>query len=131
MADATSAKVAALSGEDAAVYGYGVIGAYVTGDNLAGATSALTIHRQRAQVLRSQLGSDAVPPAPAYDLPTPVTDESSAAATASLIENRLAAIYAELAGATTGDERTNAIATASEYAVRAVSWGGVPQAFPS
>lgn len=127
------ALAAAITGEDAAVYAYGVAGAHMQDDDVAVALTALDIHRSRAASLRQTLaetGSPVPTPAAAYDLPFPVVDSLSARRLAALVEERLAGIYAQLAGATLADERRQASLTARECASQAVLWGGVPAAFP-
>lgn len=124
------AVVAAINGEDAAIYAYGVIGARSRGARAGLARRALAAHRARRQSLQAAL-PEPVAAASAFDLPFPVTDQASAARLAVLVENRMAAVLAELAAATTDAPRGEAVTGAMECAARAVAWGGEPMAFPS
>lgn len=123
------ATIAAINGQDAAIYAYGVIGARSRGARAGLARRALAAHRGRRAALQSTV-AEPVSAASAYDLPFSVTDPASAARLAVLVENRMAALLADLAGATTDDRRSDAVTGAMECAARAVAWGGVPQAFP-
>ncbi len=127
------ALAAAISGEDAAVYAYGVAGAHMEDDDVTVARAALDVHRARAASLRETLaatGAATPTPAAAYDLPFPVVDSLSARRLAAGVEERLAGLYAQLAAATLQDQRRQASVTARECASQAVLWGGVPAAFP-
>ena len=126
---AEQAIVAAINGEDAAIYAYGVIGARSRGARAALARRTLSAHRARRQELQSRV-AEPVAAASAYDLPFPVTDGASAARLAVIVENRMCALLADLAAATADDNRTQAVTGAMECAARAIAWGGQPQAFP-
>lgn len=129
----------ALAGEYAAIYGYGIIGARSLGqDQRLKALAAMRTHENSRDWLRGQLSlanTDPVPAAPAYELPNPVTSNASAARAAATIEQRLARVWATLAGRTPISDdkvatRSYAVNTAMECGTRAVSWGATPQAFP-
>ncbi len=71
----------ALAAEHAAIWGYGVVGAHLTGAAVDQARQCEAAHRDRRDVLLEQLSAGgATPPAaaPAYDLPFPVVDQASA-----------------------------------------------------
>lgn len=127
---AEEAVVAAVNGEDAAIYAYGVIGARSRGARATLARRGLAAHRARRQALQAAV-AEPIAAASAYDLPFPVTDQASAARLAILIENRMAAVLADLAAATADAQRAQAVTGAMECAARAVAWGGEPMAFPS
>jgi Domain of unknown function (DUF4439) len=83
---AASAAVAALQGalaaEHAAVYGYGVVGAMLTGANQANARTDWTAHqvaRDALVTMLTRLGATPVAASPAYKLPFRVTSAKSAA----------------------------------------------------
>lgn len=81
MSTEADALSAALAGEHAAIFGYGVIGAHVTGVALAQARSAEAVHRNRRDALLETLSAAGLtPPAadPVYALPFPVTNQASA-----------------------------------------------------
>lgn len=127
------ATTAAVAGEDAAVYAYGLVGARLPSTSQPAALAALQVHRLRRDRLRADLvaaGATPPPAAVAYDPPFPVTDEASARRLAAVVEQRLVPVYADLAAATTGQARADAVRVARESATRAISWGAQPQAFP-
>ena len=74
--------------------------------------------------------AETVPAASAYDLPFDVVDEATAARLAALVENRMAALLADVAAALTGDRRASAVTGTMDCAARAIAWGGEPLAFP-
>jgi len=97
-AEATgSADLSALiNAENAAIYGYGVIGAHVSGSSRDAAMAALTSHRRLrdAWILAAAADGQDIPPAAiAYDLPFEVRDRTSALALATEIETRLRTVY--------------------------------------
>ena len=121
--------LAAVAGDDAAVYAYGVVVARLRGAERRQGLAALQAHatwRDRW----STLAPEAPPPAIAYDLPIAEPSRDQVRELAALVENRLVPIYAELAATLAGDERAAAVSAAAECATRAVSWGATPQAFP-
>lgn len=125
---ATDAAVAALAGEQAAVYAYGVVAAQLTGPEQRKALSAMAAHRANRDLLLARLDAAAATPspaAPAYTLPAPVVDAASARALAGLVEDRLAGQWAALAAASDDDQRSSAALVAQACAVRSVTWTGV------
>ena len=83
-------------------------------------------HQRAVERLQNNLSGAAV----AYELPFPVTNATSARELAGVVEMRLAATYADLAGATTGSDRNDAVLAARECAVRGITWGAPTAAFP-
>ncbi len=129
----TEALQAALAAEDAAIYGYGVVGAALTGARQAQARTAFAAHRARRDVLAAQLrdlGVEPAPAAPAYALPTPVTDAAKAVALAAHLELGVAATNINLVAAAAGARRRDAALAVQACAVRAAGWTGAPTAFP-
>lgn len=125
-----SALADAIAGEEAALYAYGLAGARLTGGARDRALGGLAAHRARVLQLRDLAGGADVPGAPGgYDVAAPA-DEDEARALLAGVESRLAATYADLAAATSGDERVNAALAACECEVRAIGWGGEPEPFP-
>lgn len=125
--------IAAINGEAAAVYAYGLLGPQLDMSTQSLARSSMNAHRQRELSLRAKLEvvSGAQPGAAvAYELPFPVTDATSARELAGVVEMRLAATYADLAGASTGSDRNDAVLAARECAVRGITWGAPTAAFP-
>lgn len=129
-----SAAQAAIAGEHACVYGYGVVGANLDGDARDAAGRDLSAHEQSREALREHiraLGAQPVAALPAYTLPLTVDDASSARELAAVLEQRLTALYVDLVGNGPGDHlrelATDALIAAANRAVR---WGTDPVAFP-
>ncbi|QMU74199.1 DUF4439 domain-containing protein [Streptacidiphilus sp. P02-A3a] len=130
---ALTALQAALAAENAAVYGYGVIGAQLGGADRNRAGAALVAHQARGGLLQQRISAAAATPAaaaPGYELPFPVTGPAAAVRLAALLEERLAAVYANGVQATTGPLRTALASALQGSAVAALAWGGVGSAFP-
>ncbi|MEY9849761.1 ferritin-like domain-containing protein [Streptacidiphilus sp. MAP5-3] len=128
-----SSLQAALGAEDAAVYGYGVIGAQLSGSDRDRASTDFDLHRARRDALSARITAAGARPqaaAAAYVLPFDVTDAGSARRLAALLETRLAAVYANGVQAATGALRTEAATELRAAALRGLSWGGTPTAFP-
>ncbi|PJE99321.1 DUF4439 domain-containing protein [Streptomyces carminius] len=124
---------AALAAEHAAVYGYGVVGGRADEDRRAEARQAYDAHRARREVLRRavrKLGGVPEPAAAAYALPFEVPDGAAAVRLAAELEERVAAVYADLVRAGTGGLRRDAAGALREAAVRAVRWRGTGVPFP-
>jgi hypothetical protein len=129
----SEALIAAINGEAAAVYAYGLLGPQLDISTQSLARSSMNAHRQRELSLRAKLevvGGAQPGAAVAYELPFPVTDATSARELAGVVEMRLSATYADLAGATTGSARNDAVLGARECAVRGITWGASTAAFP-
>ena len=120
---------AAISGEDACIYAYGVIGSQVRGAATERARKALADHRAWRDRLQSRTPV-IVAASIAYDFPFPVEDAASAKLLAVLVENRMVCQYADLAASTAGTAREDAVSAAMECATRAIAWGGITMAFP-
>ena len=123
----------ALSGEHAAVYGYGVLAVRLTGAQKDSARNAYDTHRARRDVLIGLIEAQNDKPvaaAPAYALPFPVTTAPDAVRLATQLEERLGDSYADLIQAASGDTRRTALEWLTDSAVRAVRWRGTSIAFP-
>jgi Domain of unknown function (DUF4439) len=121
-------RAAVVRGEDAAVYAYSIAGARVPAARRA--QSGLDAHRAARDTVASTLQSPP-DPAPAYALPTEPASANQARELMAYVDNALVPLYADLAAASTGDERRRAVLSAQACATRAVSWGAASQAFPS
>jgi hypothetical protein len=124
---------ATLQGEYAATYAYGIIGATVSGSAVDRARRALASHENNRDWLRDSLLAlqAQVPiPEPAYEASPPITDVASAIALAITIELRLTRQWAALAALSGGKSRVQAARVTQECAVRAVTWGDPPSAYP-
>lgn len=134
---ASSALVAALRAEFAAVYLYGLIGGRASRDGkaeeLRRIDAGYAAHRLRRDQLLSFLaarGVSAPAPAAAYTPPIDPATATDRTACARLIEMRCEAIYADLVASVTGPERAFAISALSAASVAATTLGQLPSAFP-
>jgi aspartate/methionine/tyrosine aminotransferase len=128
-----AAAQAALAAEHAAVYGYGVVGAWAGEPHRAEVDRLYTAHRQRRDALRRtvrELGGTPVAAAAGYALPFAVNDGPAALALAAVLEERLAGAYADLVRAGEGRTRLEAAEELRRAALRAARWSGGPLAFP-
>lgn len=122
-----------LAAEHAAIYAYGVAGAFLAGDLQREARAVHAGHLSRRDRLASQLvgaGADPVASDPVYDLPGPVTDPASAQALVTVVEERLAAVWADVVAVTDVETREFAALALQDTAVRAARWRGTSVAFP-
>ena len=117
-----------LAVEHLAVYGYGLVGARLTGPALLLARECEQTHRARRDVLALRLtdrSASPVPAAAAYDLPGggDVPDAAAALGLAAQIEDQVAgAQAAAAAGSSDAEVRTAAVTTVADAAVRAARW---------
>lgn len=122
-----------LAGEHAAVYGYGVLGAHLSGPARRRALSAYDAHRARRDELVALIRAQHAEPAAAaasYALPAPVATALDAVGLATLLEERLAAVWADAVADLTGDLRVLAVRGLRDAAVRATRWRGASVPFP-
>ena len=134
---ASGPSVAALQGalaaEHAAVYGYGVVGAMLTGTELADARADWTAHqlaRDALIIMLNKLGATPVAASPAYELPFPVTSPKSAARLAAILENGVTRAYLGLVAVNNPTLRAFAAQAMQTSANRALAWSGTTTAFP-
>jgi hypothetical protein len=116
---------AALAAEHAAIFGYGVAGAYLNGDTRALARQAETEHRDRRDAVALRIeaaGGQLVAAAPAYALPVQVTDAASAMRLAAALEEATAGTWREALSATADEERQLALDAFIACAVMATRW---------
>jgi hypothetical protein len=124
---------AVLAAEHAAVYGYGVAGAHLSGGRLATARTDWVAHqvaRDRLEQMISSLGAEPVAAAPAYQLPVPVHNASGAARLAALLEDRLATAYLGMVALSEPALRRYGAGQVGAAAMRAAYWRGSTVAFP-
>ncbi|MER7547110.1 ferritin-like domain-containing protein [Actinomadura sp.] len=112
----------ALAAEHAAVYGYGVLGAKLSGALRGTAKDMWNDHRAQRDELESVLSVRPVPAAAAYRLPVRVTDARSAARLAAALEDDLVGAYVGLAGLSSPDLRAFGADSAQRAAARAARW---------
>jgi len=124
--DAETARLQqALAAEHVAVYGYGVVGAWLAGAPRRDALAALDAHRVRRDqliaLLRSR-GAAPTPAAPAYRLPFAVTDAASAARLASRLEAGVARAARLLDGSSDPKVRQLAARMLADATARQAPW---------
>ncbi len=123
----------ALAAEQAAAYGYGVLGAHLSGPEQATATANWTAHQEAAGRLSALLaarGLPAVPAAVAYRLPGRVGSAAQARSLAALIEDRLCAAYVGVVALADESLREFGARQLRACALRAAAWRGSTIAFP-
>jgi hypothetical protein len=125
----------ALAAEQAASYGYGVVGARLPQGSAAQADAgndwvAHLRAADRLTALISAKGATPTPAAVAYKLPFPVTAGAQAKALAATLEDRVAAAYLGLVGLADAGLRSLGAEQVRAAALRAEAWRGSTQAFP-
>jgi hypothetical protein len=128
-----AALQSALAAEDAASYGYGVVGAHLSGSGFAQATADCAIHERARDAifgLITALGATPQPAAVAYRLPLTVSTPAQASQLAADLELGVVAGYVPLAGAASPALRTLAATRMQEAAARAARWGAASRPFP-
>jgi hypothetical protein len=132
-ASTVNALQSALIAEHAAVYGYGVVGAYLTGTKQAAAVTDWLAHqvaRDRLEAMLRSRGSQPVAAAVAYRLPIPVRSSSEAASLAVILEDRIATAYLGLVALGAPAVREFGALQVRAAALRAAFWRGSTVAFP-
>lgn len=133
-ASTTAGLQSALAAEHAAVYGYGVVGAFLPpGPQREDGRTSYAAHQARRDAWQRIIsGSGATPAAAAagYRLPFQVKDAAGAARLAAHIESQLTVAYADLVAAATGPMRTEAAGDLREAVLRASHWGAQLPALP-
>jgi hypothetical protein len=132
-ASTVQALQAALAGEHAAIYGYGVAGAYLTGSMQATATTDWLAHqvaRDRLEAMLRSIGAQPGAAAVAYQLPAPVRDAAEAAMLAAVLEDRMATAYLGLVALSSTAIREYGARQVQACALRAAAWRGTTVAFP-
>ncbi len=123
----------ALAAENAAIFGYGVAGAHLTGSSLAAAEQDWTTHNQSRDALAAmirQLGATPTATQAFYQLPFPVHDATSAIALAAYLEDGVTRAYLGLVAVSDQRLRRFGALAMQAAAQRAASWRGSTQAFP-
>ncbi len=128
-----AALQAALAAEHAAIYGYGVVGAMLTGNPRSLAHTDWIAHQDARDTLQQMLvkvGATPVAASPAYQLPFPVTGEASAVRLAAALEDGVTQAYLGLVAVTDRTLRSFGALAMQPPANRAVAWRGTTVAFP-
>ena len=124
---------AALSAENAAVYGYGLAGAQLSGGQLSAARQNWTVHRIAAATLSDMITRRGAQPAAApvaYRPPFPVTSAAAAVSLATMLEDGLVAAYLGLVAQDELALRAFGAQQMQAAAIRAAFWRGSTTAFP-
>lgn len=126
-----------LAAEHATVYVYGVIGGRVSlsSEQILSekVRTAYNLHRGRRDQLIAMVRTadeDPVVSEVSYQLPNRASTPGQLSAAALELEQRCAAVYADLVGSTAGANRQWAIDALNDAAVRELGFGGSPDAFP-
>jgi hypothetical protein len=119
---------AALSVEQQVIYGYGALGAHLSGELEGYATTCLTAHmtqRDAIAALVTATGATPVAAAPAYQLPFRVTDRSSARRLAVRLEQASAGASWDLVASSDpgSSPRRSAVDWLTDAAIRLEHWG--------
>ena len=129
----TAALQSALAAEHAAVYGYGVVGANLTGSRQAAAMADWVAHQVARDTLEAMLrsrGAEPVAAAVAYRLPITVRTGGQAVSLAVFLEDRVATAYLGLVAVSDISIRQFGALQVRAAALRAASWRGSTVAFP-
>ena len=128
-----AALQAALAAENAAIFGYGVAGAHLTGSSQAAAERDWTVHNQARDALAAMISARGAEPAAAqayYQLPFRVHDVPSAVRLAAYLEDGVTRAYLGLVAVSDQRLRRFGAMAMQDAAQRAASWRGSTQAFP-
>ncbi|MBO9520242.1 MAG: ferritin-like domain-containing protein [Nocardioidaceae bacterium] len=128
---------AALAGEHAAVYCYGVIGARTSASAHPDLYDAMLHGFQRHRRRRDQLtamivrrGAEPVAAEVSYEVPGPLRNVPELNNAALQLERRIARTFGQLVESTAGAERRWALVALDDAAVRQVEFRGTPEMFP-
>jgi len=130
---AVQALQAALAAEDAAVFGYGVVGAHLSGNRKSAAEQDWTGHNEARDGLAamiSGLGATPVAAQAFYQLPFGVHNAASASALAAYLEDGVTRAYLGVVAVSNRRLRTFGALAMQNSAERATFWRGTTQAFP-
>lgn len=125
MTSSVEALSRALAAEHAAIFGYGVVGAHLTGPALASARQAEAAHRDRRDDVAQRIAAakgPLVPAEAAYALPFAVTDGPSAIRLAATLEEGTAGAWRDALSATEGKDRAFVLDSYMTSAVQATRW---------
>jgi hypothetical protein len=127
------AMQAALAAENAAIFGYGVAGAHLSGARKTAAEQDWTGHNEARDTLTTMISALGATPAAAqayYRLPFAVHNATTATALAAYLEDGVTRAYLGLAAVTGEKWRTFGALAMQTSAQRAAFWRGTTQAFP-
>lgn len=121
------------AGLHAVVYGYGVAGARLRGAQRQRAAREWNRHRARRDELAAvltDLGAEPAQAAVAYELPFATASARDALVLVTVLEERLAAVWADAVPTLRGELRGLAVTGLREAAVAAARWRGGSVPFP-
>jgi Domain of unknown function (DUF4439) len=124
---------AALAAEQAAAYGYGIVGSHLASDSLPTAQTDWTAHEKAADKLSALIrarGATPVPAATAYQLPHHVTTSTQATALAVALEDQVTSAYLSLVALPDSSLRLLGAREARAAALRAAAWRTTTVPFP-
>ena len=124
---------AALAAENAAIFGYGVAGAHLSGSSLAAAEQDWTRHNEARDTLVAMIRRLGATPAATqafYQIPFRVHDATSAMALAAYLEEGVTKAYLGLVAVSNQRLRRFGALAMQGTAQRAAFWRGSTQAFP-
>lgn len=130
---AVQALQAALAAEDAAIFGYGVAGAHLSGNRKSAAEQDWTGHNEARDTLTAMISALGVTPAAGqafYRLPFQVNDAASAAKLAAYLEEGVTRAYLGIVAVNNQRLRTFGALAMQSSAERAAFWRGTTEAFP-
>ncbi|MFM1864551.1 MAG: hypothetical protein RL677_331 [Actinomycetota bacterium] len=122
-----------VSGENAAIWAYGFLLAFLNDADYQAGLGTFNSHRNARDAARLKLralNQNPPRPEPNYDLPFQVNDANSAKQLAAYIEDRLSGIYSAWTATETGDDQTYAFEQAVHSASRYYFWIKESKAFP-
>ena len=126
---------AALEAEQAASYGYGVVGSHLPQSSAqqGAATTDWITHLRAADYLTALIqarGGTPAPAAVAYQLPVPVQTAAQARVLAAALEERVAQAYLALVAVPEPALRSYGAGQVRAAALRAEAWRGATEPFP-
>lgn len=130
---AVAALQAALAAEQAASYGYGIVGAHLTGTKFSEASVGWIAHQRARDALTQMISARGARPraaAVAYQLPISVRTGADAVALAIVLEHQVTAAYLGLVAQADPVLRAFGAKGMQAAAIRAARWSGRSQAFP-
>ena len=127
------AMQAALAAENAAIFGYAVAGAHLSGARKTAAEQDWTAHNKARDTLTTMISGLGATPAAAqayYRLPFAVHNATTATALAAYLEDGVTRAYLGLVAVSGEKWRTFGALAMQTSAQRAAFWRGTTQAFP-
>jgi len=128
-----AALQAALAAEQAASYGYGIVGAHLTGAKFTAASADFVAHQRVRDSLTAMIAARGGKPRPAaavYQMPIKVNTAGQARSLAIVLERQVAAAYLGLVSMADPALRKFGAEQMRAAIVRSAHWGARPQAFP-